>query len=59
MRELSRQVMALERAKTELEIRNRQLESSAARTKDTTSVSKVPSFPCSKIVAQEVDEGQA
>lgn len=34
MRELSRQVMALERAKLELEVRNRQLEASAQRSKD-------------------------
>ena len=34
MRELSRQVMALERAKLELEVRNRQLESSAQRPKE-------------------------
>lgn len=34
MRELSRQVMALERAKLELEVRNRQLEASALRAKE-------------------------
>ena len=45
VKELSRQVMALERAKVELEARNRQLESAARGGKDSPGSLPAPSTP--------------